>query len=147
MYEFRKPAKILEILLAEDNEDDVAMVRDAFREANLVNLLAVVSNGEEALNYIFNRAPYESARRPGLILLDINMPRINGFEVLEELKKSPDHNKIPVVMLTTSDRDEDIARSYQSGACSYITKPVDFDEFNRVIREFSLYWGLVSKIP
>src|SRR5580700_5310890 len=82
-----------------------------------------------------------------IIMLDINMPKKNGFQVLEELKKDPRFDYIPVVMLTTSEREEDIVKSYKEGACSYITKPVSFNNFSKVIEQFSLYWGLIAKIP
>jgi len=137
----------MEILLVEDNEDDILLEQEALADAKLVNLLSVVRDGEEALAYLRRQGKYQNARVPGLILLDINMPKKNGFEVLSEIKADPALMHIPVVMLTTSDSEADIVKSYARGACSFITKPMDFDKFRDVIRQFALYWALVSRIP
>ncbi len=137
----------VEILLVEDNDDDVILLRESMKDEGLLNVLHVVRDGEEALAYLRREGPYADARRPGLVLLDINMPRKNGFEVLRELKDEPELRSIPIVMLTTSSRDEDIVRSYSDGACSFITKPVLFEDLRRVVRQFSLYWSLVSRLP
>ncbi len=137
----------MEILLVEDNEDDILLEQEALADAKLVNLMSVVRDGEEALAYLRRQGEYENARAPGLILLDINMPKKNGFEVLNEIKADPALMHIPVVMLTTSDNEADIIKSYARGACSFITKPMDFDKFRDVIRQFALYWALVSRIP
>jgi CheY-like chemotaxis protein len=137
----------MEILLVEDNEDDILLEQEALADAKLVNLMSVVRDGEEALAYLRGQGKYQNARVPGLILLDINMPKKNGFEVLNEIKADPDLKHIPVVMLTTSDSEADIVKSYARGACSFITKPMDFDKFRDVIRQFALYWALVSRVP
>ena len=137
----------MEILLVEDNEDDILLEQEALADAKLVNLMSVVRDGEEALAYLRRQGAYQNARVPGLILLDINMPKKNGFEVLNEIKADPALMHIPVVMLTTSDNEADIIKSYARGACSFITKPMDFDKFRDVIRQFALYWALVSRIP
>jgi CheY-like chemotaxis protein len=137
----------MEILLVEDNEDDILLEQEALADAKLVNLMSVVRDGEEALAYLRRQGEYQNARVPGLILLDINMPKKNGFEVLNEIKADPALMHIPVVMLTTSDSEADIVKSYARGACSFITKPMDFDKFREVIRQFALYWALVSRIP
>jgi CheY-like chemotaxis protein len=137
----------MEILLVEDNEDDILLEQEALADAKLVNVMSVVRDGEEALAYLRRQGKYQNARRPGLILLDINMPKKNGFEVLNEIKTDGDLKHIPVVMLTTSDSEADIVKSYARGACSFITKPMDFDKFRDVIRQFALYWALVSRIP
>jgi CheY-like chemotaxis protein len=137
----------MEILLVEDNEDDILLEREALADAKLVNLMSVVRDGEEALAYLRGQGKYQDARIPGLILLDINMPKKNGFEVLNEIKADPTLKHIPVVMLTTSDSEADIVKSYARGACSFITKPMDFDKFRDVIRQFALYWALVSRVP
>lgn len=137
----------MEILLVEDNEDDILLEQEALADAKLVNLMSVVRDGEEALAYLRRQGKYQNARLPGLILLDINMPKKNGFEVLNEIKMDTDLKHIPVVMLTTSDSEADIVKSYARGACSFITKPMDFDKFRDVIRQFALYWALVSRIP
>lgn len=137
----------VEILLVEDNEDDIVLAREAFAEARLVNVINTVRDGEEALAYLRREGKYKVARSPGLILLDINMPKKNGFEVLEAMKADPTLRAVPVIMLTTSEREEDVVRSYADGACSYIRKPVDLDQFVGVVKQFELYWTLVSKIP
>lgn len=139
--------QLVEILLVEDNEDDVVIIQEAFADAKLANVIYTVRDGEEALAYLRREGKYRVAPAPGLILLDINMPKKNGFEVIEEMKRDPTLRALPVIMLTMSDREEDIIRSYAGGACSYIRKPVDLDRFNNVIKQFELYWTLVSRIP
>lgn len=135
------------ILLVEDNEDDILLEEEALTDAKLVNLMYVVRDGEEAMAYLRRQGKYKDAQMPGLILLDINMPKKNGFEVLKEIKEDPALMHLPVVMLTTSDREADIVKSYAKGACSFITKPMDFDKFKDVAKQFALYWALVSRIP
>jgi len=140
-------AQPVEILLVEDNEDDILLEQEAIAEAKLVNLMYVVRDGEEAMAYLRREGKYQNAQLPGLILLDINMPKKNGFEVLNEIKADPALMHIPIVMLTTSDSESDIVKSYAKGACSFITKPMDFDKFREVIRQFALYWALVARVP
>lgn len=135
------------ILLVEDNEDDALMTREAFEDANVVKLIQVVKDGEEAMAYLRKEGAYQEAERPGLILLDISMPKKDGFEVLKEIKTDPKLKDLPVVMLTTSSREEDIVKSYLAGACSYISKPVRFQDFHEAVKIFKLYWSLVSRIP
>jgi CheY-like chemotaxis protein len=137
----------VELLLVEDNEDDMLLIDEAFAEAKLMNVIQKVRDGEEALAYLRQEGRFKNAHRPGLVLLDINMPKKNGFEVLAAMKEDPRLRAIPVIMMTTSDRDEDIVRSYAGGACSYVRKPMSVDEFARVVKEFELYWTLVSRIP
>jgi CheY-like chemotaxis protein len=137
----------MEILLVEDNEDDILLEQEALADAKLVNLMHVVRDGEEALSYLRRQGQYQDAQRPGLILLDINMPRKNGFEVLNEMKADAALMHIPVIMLTTSDNEADVVKSYAKGACSFITKPMDFDKFGEVVKQFALYWALVSRVP
>jgi CheY-like chemotaxis protein len=137
----------MEILLVEDNEDDILLEQEALADAKLVNLMHVVRDGEEAMAYLRRQGRYQDARTPGLILLDINMPKKNGFEVLNEIKADPELCHIPVVMLTTSESERDIVKSYAKGACSFITKPMDFDKFGEVIKQFALYWSLVARVP
>lgn len=137
----------VDILLAEDNDDDIVLIRESFTEAKLANELHVVRDGEEALAYLRREGKYKDVTMPGLLLLDIKMPKMDGFEVLQEVKSDPTLRHVPVVMLTTSERDEDIVRSYAEGACSYITKPVRFEEFVTVVTQFALYWSLVARIP
>jgi CheY-like chemotaxis protein len=140
-------AQPMEILLVEDNEDDIVLEQEALAEARLVNLMHVVRDGEEAMAYLRRQGAYRNARTPGLVLLDINMPKKNGFEVLHEMKADPALSHIPVVMLTTSESEADVVKSYARGACSYITKPMDFDKFRDVIKQFALYWALVARVP
>lgn len=142
-------ARSFEILVVDDNEDDIVIIRRTFTKARLTNKVAYARSGEEALAYLRHSGQYAAAPPPlpGLILLDIAMPRMDGFAVLAQLKADPALKKLPVVMLTTSSREEDIVRSYEGGACSYITKPVGFDAFARVIEQFELYWTLVAKVP
>jgi CheY-like chemotaxis protein len=140
-------ARPIEILLVEDNDDDIIMTLEAFQDAKLVNVVRVLRDGEEALAYLRREASLGSAASPGLVLLDINMPKKGGFEVLDEMKHDPSLQHIPVIMLTTSTREEDVAKSYASGACSYISKPVTMEQFSELAKQFSLYWALVSRIP
>jgi len=137
----------MEILLVEDNEDDILLEQEALSSAMLVNIMYVVRDGEEAMAYLRRQGQYHGAKVPGLILLDINMPKKNGFEVLKEIKEDRDLQHIPVVMLTTSDNERDIVKSYAKGACSFITKPMDFDKFGEVVKQFALYWALVARVP
>ena len=136
-----------DILIAEDNEDDILLIREAFEEVNMVNRITVVRDGEEALAYLRGEGPFSQSPLPGMVLLDINMPKKTGLEVLTEIKADIRFRPLPVVMLTVSDRDEDIIRSFEQGACSYIRKPVTFTRFIAVVKEFEMYWTLVSKIP
>ena len=137
----------IEILVVDDNDDDVLIIQEAFTQEKLVNVLQVVRDGEEALAYLRRQGKYHDAGQPGLVLLDINMPKKDGLEVLKEIKQDASLRHIPVVMLTTSSRDEDVIRSYSGGACSYITKPVMVEKLREVLKQFELYWALVSKIP
>lgn len=137
----------VEVLLVDDSEDDLVLVQEALAEAKLLNVLNVARDGEQALAYLRREGKYKDAQMPGLILLDINMPKKNGFEVLEELKADPALQHIPVVMLTVSDRDADVAKAYAKGACSYVMKPVDSNKLREVVQGFELYWTLVSRIP
>ena len=137
----------VEILLVEDNEDDVVIIQEVFADMVLGTLINVVRDGEEALAYLQRKGKYKVARMPEIVLLDINMPKKNGFEVLEAMKKDPRLQSLPVIMLTTSHREEDIVRSYAKGACSYIHKLVDLDEFKQLIKQFEHYWTSVSRIP
>ncbi|MBN2379038.1 response regulator [candidate division WOR-3 bacterium] len=141
--------KKINILLVEDDENDILITKRAFTKHNLSNRLYVVRDGEEALDFIYHNGEYsdeESAPRPGLILLDINMPKMNGIEVLRKLKSDPGYKTIPVVMLTTSKRDQDKIESYNLGVNSYIIKPVDFNKFVDAIATINLYWEL-NELP
>ncbi|WP_320069263.1 response regulator [Micromonospora sp. RTGN7] len=137
----------IEVLLVEDDPGDVLMTQEAFEEHKLRNRLTVVSDGDEALAYLRREGQYADAVLPDLILLDLNLPRRDGREVLEEIKQDEQLCRIPVVVLTTSQADEDILRSYQLHANAYVTKPVDFDRFIAVIRQIDEFFVSVVKLP
>jgi CheY-like chemotaxis protein len=142
--------ELIDILLVEDNPDHVMLTKRVLEDYGVTNKIYVVGDGAEALDFIYHRGKYSdghNAPRPGLILLDIKLPKVDGFEVLKQLKSHPDYGSIPVVVLTTSSRDEEVARGYAEGANSYVTKPVKFDEFAEKIRNIGLYWGLISSLP
>ena len=141
------PIDPIEILLVEDNEDDIILIEEAFAGARMMNVVNNVRDGEAALAYLSREGLYKNAVRPGLVLLDINMPKKNGFEVLEAIKANPQLQPLPVIMLTTSERDEDVVRSYVYGACSYVRKPVTLERFIEVVKQFEVYWTLVSLVP
>ena len=135
------------VLLVEDDEGDVLMTREAFEFYKVRNPLHVVSDGEQALQFVRRTGPYTDAPRPGLILLDVNLPRVSGLEVLAELKQDPELSTIPVVMLTTSQADEDILRSYSLHANAYVSKPVDFDQFTAAIRQIDDFFLSLVQLP
>jgi CheY-like chemotaxis protein len=135
------------VLLVEDDEGDVLMTREAFEFYKVRNPLHVVSDGEQALQFVRRTGPYADAPRPGLILLDINLPRVSGLEVLAELKQDPELSTIPVVMLTTSRADEDILRSYSLHANAYVSKPVDFEQFTAAIRQIDDFFLSLVQLP
>ena len=137
----------IEVLLVEDDPGDVLMTQEAFEEHKVRNNLSVVSDGAEALAYLRREGKYADAVRPDLILLDLNLPRRDGREVLAEIKKDPELGRIPVVVLTTSAADEDILRSYELHANAYVTKPVDFERFIQVIRQIDEFFVSVVKLP
>jgi CheY-like chemotaxis protein len=138
------------LLIAEDDPEDRMLCRDAFAESRLVNDLRFVGDGEELLDYLHRRgvyAPPEKAPRPGLILLDLNMPKKDGRDALLEIKQDPHLRQIPVVVLTTSQAEEDIFRSYDLGVSSFITKPVSFDGLVEVMRAMGRYWFDIVELP
>ncbi|MEC3982511.1 response regulator [Amycolatopsis sp. H20-H5] len=137
----------IDILLVEDDPGDVLMTQEAFEHHKIRNSLSVVADGVEALQYLRREPPYENATRPGLILLDLNLPRKDGREVLAEVKNAPELRSIPVVVLTTSEAEEDILRSYDLHANAYVTKPVDFDRFVEVVRQIDDFFVTVVKLP
>lgn len=136
----------MEILLVEDNEDDILLTKMAIQD-NALFRLNVVRDGDEAMAYLRQEGHYVNATLPDLLLLDINMPKKNGFEVLDEIKSDPWLEYLPVVMLTTSDSETDIRKSYLGGACSFITKPRNFEKFRELIIGFARYWTYVSSVP
>jgi CheY-like chemotaxis protein len=137
----------LEILVVDDNDDDVLLLQESLRGLATVNLLHTVRDGEEALTFLRREGQYAGAPRPSLVLLDINMPKKNGFEVLAEMKTDPLLRIIPVVMLTTSNRDADVMAAYGGGACSFVTKPVNFDRLKLMAEHFVCYWTTVVQVP
>jgi CheY-like chemotaxis protein len=141
------PLDVVDVLLVEDDDGDVLMTREAFEHHKIRNKLHVVQDGDEALQFLHREGPYVDAPRPGLILLDLNLPRRDGREVLAELKADPELRVIPVVVLTTSEAEEDILRSYALHANAYVSKPVDFDRFIDVIRQIDDFFVTVVKLP
>ena len=138
---------MIEILLVEDDPGDVLITREAFAENKVRNHLSVVADGEAAMAFLRRECEFASAPRPDLILLDLNLPRKAGHEVLAEIKSDADLQRIPVVILTTSDAEEDILRSYDLHANAYVTKPVDFDRFLNAVRQIDDFFVTVVKLP
>lgn len=137
----------VEILLVEDNPDDIDLTVEAFKESSTLSHLHVVEDGVQALAFLRRQGNYSSAPRPNLILLDLNLPRKSGYEVLQEVKADPELRQIPVVVLTTSSADNDVLRSYELAANCYITKPVDLDAFLSVVRVVDRFWRDVATLP
>jgi len=140
----------VEILLVEDNMDDAEMTIRALRKKNLSNRLTHLTDGEEALNFLFGKGKFEGRDinyKPKLILLDLKMPKIDGMEVLEKVKSNSETKKIPVVVLTSSKEDPDLKKCYELGANSYIVKPVEFESFINAVSELGLYWMLLNQVP
>ena len=142
----REPGAV-QILLIEDNPGDVRLTEEALKEGKVINRLSVVPDGVEAIEYLRKRGDYASAATPDLVLLDLNLPKKDGREVLAEVKQDPELRKIPVVVLTTSRDEQDILKSYDLHANCYITKPVDFEQFIRVVRAIEDFWLSVVKLP
>lgn len=138
---------LVEILLVEDSPGDVRLTVEALREAKVRNQLNVVNDGVEAMAYLRHEPPFENAIRPDLILLDLNLPKKDGREVLAEIKQDPSLMLIPVVVLTTSELEEDILKAYECHANCYITKPVDFHQFLSVVKSIENFWLTVVKLP
>lgn len=140
-------ARPIEVLLVEDDPGDVLMTRDAFSEHKLRNSLHVVTNGVDAMLFLRKEAPYTESPTPDLILLDLNLPRMDGREVLAEIKADETLRRIPVVVLTTSDAEEDVLRSYNLHANAYVAKPVDFEQFVDVVRQVDDFFLTVVRLP
>jgi CheY-like chemotaxis protein len=139
--------EVVDVLLVEDDPGDVLMTREAFEHHKLRNNLHVVADGVEALQFLRREGEHADAPRPGLVLLDLNLPRKDGREVLAEIKSDESLRSIPVVVLTTSEAEEDILRSYDLHANAYVTKPVDFDRFIDIIRQIDEFFVTVVKLP
>lgn len=140
----------VEILIVEDNVDDAEMALRALKQNKLANKVKVVGDGEEALNFIFAKGKYRDRRReakPRIILLDLKLPKVDGLEVLREIKSNEDTKVIPVIVLTSSREETDMIDSYRLGVNSYIVKPVDFEKFVEAIRDLGLYWLLLNQQP
>lgn len=137
----------VEVLLVEDDPGDVLMTQEAFADYKIANTLSVVTNGEDAISYMHKRGRFSDAPTPDLVLLDLNLPRRNGREVLREIKEDPELRRIPVVILTTSDAEEDVLASYMLHANAYVRKPVDFEQFVAAVRAIDDFFITVVKLP
>ena len=137
----------IQILLVEDNEGDIILTLEAFKEIKAKNSIAVVKDGEEAIEFLKKQGQYADCVMPNLILLDINMPKLNGMEVLDFIKKDEKLKKIPVVMLTTSSSESDIAACYEKSANCFITKPLDFGKFLNVVEAIESFWFTIAQLP
>lgn len=140
-------AKPIEILLVEDNPGDVRLTREAFKEGKVLNNLSVVEDGAEAMAFLRQQGKYADAPRPDLILLDLNLPKKDGREVLPEIKEDTNLKRIPVVILTTSKAEQDILKTYNLHANCYVTKPVDLEQFISVVRFVQHFWLSIVKLP
>ncbi len=142
--------KVVEILLVEDNPNDVELTLHALRKHNIANNVHVVRDGAEALEFIFCTGAYAGrniTERPKVILLDLKLPKVDGHEVLRQIKADPRTRTIPVIVLTSSREDRDVVESYRLGVNSYIRKPVDFEQFTEAVRTLGMYWLLLNEIP
>jgi len=137
----------IEVLLVEDNPADVRLTQEAFKEGRVTNHLNVVHDGVEAMEFLRRHGPYEGSPRPDLILLDLNLPKKSGREVLEEIKADPVLRRIPVMILSTSRADQDLQKAYNLHANCYITKPVDLDQFLNVVRSIEHFWFNIVTLP
>ncbi len=138
--------KIVHILLVEDNEGDIILTLDAFEESKIKTKISTVKNGKDALDFLFKRNKYADALRPDLILLDINLPIFNGHDVLKKIKQDQSLKKIPVIMLTTSSNQRDINMAYENHTNSYVTKPIDMDDFMKAVLKIEEFWLQLSKL-
>jgi len=137
------------LLLVEDNPNDVELTLSALKEANLANEVIVATDGEQALDYLFRRGLHVGRKtgQPGVILLDLKMPKVDGHEVLKQIRSDPELRLIPVVILTSSREERDLYQSYDNGANSYVVKPVDFEEFITAISKLGIFWALLNEPP
>lgn len=147
MTNLNQSARPIEVLLVEDDAGDELMTREAFEDNKIRNTLHVVRDGEEALDFLYRRGAHPEAPRPDLVLLDLNLPKYDGRQVLEQIKTDPELAAIPVVVLTTSSAEEDILRSYRLHANAYVTKPVDLDQFIAAVRQIDEFFVTVVRLP
>ena len=143
----QRKLKQIDILLVEDNPGDVRLTREALKEGKVLNTLNVVGDGVEALEFLNHEGKYATSAHPDIILLDLNLPRMDGRELLGRIKSNPNLRRIPVVILTTSKAEEDIIKSYDLHANCYITKPVDLDQFITVVKSVEEFWFTIVKLP
>ena len=141
------PGRQIEVLLVEDDPGDVLMTKEAFEDYKVSNQLHVVNDGAEAMDFLRQQGEHADAPRPDLVLLDLNLPRMDGREVLQAIKSDPGLASIPVVVLTTSEAEEDVLRSYSLHANAYVTKPVDFERFIQVVRQIDEFFVTVVRLP
>ncbi len=137
----------IEILLVEDNPGDVRLAKEVLKESKIRNTIHVVRDGEEAMNFLYNRDKFTDKPRPDLILLDLNLPKKDGREVLEEIKSDSDLKRIPVVILTVSEAEEDVLETYNHHANCYVTKPIDMTQFEKVVKSIEDFWFTIVKLP
>lgn len=142
-----KSMQPVDILLVEDSPEDVELTKEALKEGKFTNILHVVKDGVDAMDYLRKRSKYTDAKRPDLILLDLNLPKKSGQEVLTEIKQDEELKVIPVAILTTSEAEEDVIRTYKHHANCYITKPVDLDQFIKVVKSIEDFWFSIVRLP
>lgn len=138
---------IYSFLLVEDNPDDIMITKRAFAKGHIKNKLYIAQNGEEAIDFFRKRGKFKDAPTPSLVLLDLKMPKLNGFEVLKEIKSDEKLRSIPIVVLTSSEREKDIEEAYKMGCNSYIVKPINFENFIKTVMEIKEYWLTISRVP
>jgi chemotaxis family two-component system response regulator Rcp1 len=144
---YQMNSRPVQILLVEDNPGDVRLVQEALRDEKIINQVHVVNDGVEAMEFLRNQGPFQDAPRPDFILLDLNLPRMNGREVLQAIKSDDNLRLIPVIVLTSSQAEEDILRAYNCSANCFVTKPPDFESFIRVVRSIEDFWISIVKLP
>lgn len=142
-----RPAGVVDILMVEDNPGDVRLTREAFDQAAIDFAIHVVTDGDAALDFLFQRGAHTDAPRPDLVLLDLNLPRLNGQEVLKSMRDDPELKRIPVIVLTSSDDEDDVLRSYQLQANAYLKKPVDPAKFDELVRFLEEFWFGIAQLP
>ncbi len=142
-------SKLSRILYAEDSQDDIELTLAAFKESNFINPIDIVYNGEEALDYLFYKNKYKNRERavPAVVLLDIKMPKVDGIEVLKKIRSEEEYKNLPVVMLTSSQMENDIVKSYELGVNGFVVKPIDFTDFITAIKTIGYFWAILNTSP